>query len=77
MLVFRRSFTCSYEDTWRLHPRFVVNYGLGWTYDAPLNYDLPQTGLSGACSRRFRPVPTRKNWKKLLAVPRLRLEPEG
>ncbi len=51
-----------YEDTWRLHPRFVLNYGLGWTYDAPLNYDLakpaylePVLGAAGL-------APTRKNW---------------
>ena len=52
-----------YEDTWRLRPRFVVNYGLGWTYDAPLNYDLrkpdyfaPVLGAAGLS-------PSRKNWK--------------
>lgn len=52
-----------YQDTWNVHPRFVVDYGLGWTYDAPLNYDLskptylaPVLGLSGL-------RPTRKNWK--------------
>jgi hypothetical protein len=51
-----------FEDTWRLRPRFVVNYGLGWTYDAPLNYDLrkpaylaPVLGPSGLS-------PTRKSW---------------
>jgi hypothetical protein len=52
-----------YQDTWHVHPRFVVDYGLGWTYDAPLNYDLskpaylaPVLGMSGL-------RPTRKNWK--------------
>jgi hypothetical protein len=51
-----------YEDTWRLYPQFVLNYGLGWTYDAPLNYDLakpvylePVLGTAGL-------APTRKNW---------------
>jgi hypothetical protein len=51
------------QDTWHLRPRFVVNYGLAWTYDAPLNYDLhkpdylePVLGASGL-------APTRKNWK--------------
>src|SRR4029077_4284387 len=51
------------QDTWHLRPRFVVNYGLGWTYDAPLNYDLhkpdylqPVLGASGL-------APTHKNWK--------------
>jgi Carboxypeptidase regulatory-like domain len=51
------------QDTWHLRPRFVLNYGLGWTYDAPLNYDLhkpaylaPVLGVSGL-------APTRENWK--------------
>jgi Carboxypeptidase regulatory-like domain len=51
------------QDTWHLRPRFVVNYGLGWTYDAPLNYDLrkpdylePVLGASGLAA-------THKNWK--------------
>ncbi len=51
------------QDTWHLRPRFVLNYGLGWTYDAPLNYDLhkpaylaPVLGVSGL-------APTHKNWK--------------
>jgi len=52
-----------YQDTWRLYSRFVMNYGLGWTYDAPLNYDLhkpaylaPVLGVPGLS-------PTHKNWK--------------
>ena len=52
------------QDTWHLRPRFVLNYGLGWTYDAPLNYDLhkpaylaPVLGASGL-------APTHKNWKE-------------
>jgi hypothetical protein len=28
------------QDTWHLRPRLVVDYGMAWTYDAPLNYDL-------------------------------------
>lgn len=52
------------QDTWHLRPHFVLNYGLGWTYDTPLNYDLrkpaylaPILGVSGL-------APTRKNWKE-------------
>ena len=62
-----------YEDTWRLHPRFVLNYGLGWTYDAPLNYDLSQADLPGACSRRvgacLRPARTGQTSRHRLASP--------
>lgn len=30
-----------WEDTWRVRPRFTLNYGLGWSYESNLlNYDL-------------------------------------
>jgi hypothetical protein len=29
-----------FQDAWQVHPRLTVNFGLGWTFDAPLNYDL-------------------------------------
>jgi hypothetical protein len=52
-----------FQDTWRLRPRFSVNYGLGWTFDAPLNYDLAKPAylelVLGALGRN----PTRKNWR--------------
>lgn len=54
-----------YQDTWRRHPRFVVDYGLGWTYDAPLNYDLSKpaylTSVLGVSGLR----PTSRNWNNL------------
>ena len=53
-----------YQDTWRLHPRFVVDYGLGWTYDAPLNYDLRKPAYLAAVLRASDLAPTRKNWKQ-------------
>ena len=50
------------HDTWRLHPRLVLNYGLGWNFDGSLNYDLhkpayllPLVGTGGLS-------PTRQNW---------------
>jgi hypothetical protein len=51
-----------YEDTWRLRPRFVVNYGLGWTYDGPLNYDLHKPAYLAAVLGASDLFPTRKNW---------------
>ena len=52
-----------FQDTWHLRPRLVVDYGMAWTYDAPLNYDLtkPQylATVLGASDLR----PTQRNWK--------------
>jgi hypothetical protein len=52
-----------FQDTWHPHPRFAIDYGLGWTFDAPLNYDLSKPlylesvlGASGLGA-------THKNWK--------------
>lgn len=33
-------FWLSCQDTWRLHPRLTLNYGLGWFYDPHPNRDL-------------------------------------
>jgi Carboxypeptidase regulatory-like domain len=34
------------QDTWRVTPKFTVNYGLGWVYESNLlNFDLPKTPL--------------------------------
>jgi hypothetical protein len=53
-----------YQDTWHLHPRFVVDYGLGWTYDAPLNYDLHKPAYLAPVIGAAGLSPTRKNWKQ-------------
>src|SRR4029077_9558256 len=52
-----------FQDTWHLRPRLIVDYGMAWTYDAPLNYDLakpqylePVLGASGL-------RPTHRDWK--------------
>jgi hypothetical protein len=57
------AFSRFFEETWRLHPRFVVNYGLGWTYDAPLNYDLHKPAYLAPVLGAAGLFPTRKNWR--------------
>jgi hypothetical protein len=51
-----------YQDTWHLHPRFVLDYGLGWAYDAPLNYDLSKPTYLARVLGTSGLSPTRKNW---------------
>jgi len=51
------------QDTWHLRPRFVVNYGLAWTYDAPLNYDLRKPAYLAPVLGAFGLAPTHKNWR--------------
>ncbi len=52
-----------FQDTWRLHPKLVVDYGLGWTFDSPLNYDLAKPAYLQAVLGRHGLGSTRKNWK--------------
>jgi hypothetical protein len=34
-----------FEDAWPLRERMTLNYGLGWSIDRYLNYDLKKPGL--------------------------------
>jgi hypothetical protein len=52
-----------YEDTWRLRPRLVLKYGLGWTYDTPLNYDLRKPPYLAPVVGASSLSPTHRNWK--------------
>jgi len=51
------------HDTWQLRSRFTLNYGLGWTYDAPLNYDLAKPAYLAPILGERGLAPTRKNWR--------------
>ena len=53
------------QDTWHLRPRFVLNYGLGWTYDAPLNYDLHKPAYLAPVLGVSDLAPTHKNWNDI------------
>jgi hypothetical protein len=50
------------QDTWRAHPRFTLNYGLGWTFDAPLNYDLAKPAYLAPFFGEQRLGRRSKNW---------------
>ncbi len=56
-----------FEDTWHVHPRFVLDYGLGWTYDAPLNYDLLKPAYLAPVLGTSDLVPNPQELEKLLA----------
>ena len=51
-----------YQDTWRLHSRLTFNYGLAWTQETPLNYDLRKPAYLAPLLGQDGLDPTRKNW---------------
>jgi Carboxypeptidase regulatory-like domain len=57
-----------FQDTWRLHPRLNLNYGLGWSIDRNLNYDLTKPALLAPILGADGLGPTRKQWKNFSPV---------
>jgi hypothetical protein len=57
------TFRLFFQDTWRLHPKLVVNYGLGWNIDHNFNYDLKKPALLAPILGADGLGPTRKQWK--------------
>jgi hypothetical protein len=57
-----------FQDNWRLHPRLTVNYGLGWSIDRGLNYDLKKPVLLTPILGADGLGPTRKRWTNFSPV---------
>jgi hypothetical protein len=50
------------EDSWRLHHRVTVTYGLAWSYDGVLNHDLRKPPLLAPLLGASGLGPTRRAW---------------
>jgi Carboxypeptidase regulatory-like domain len=50
------------QDKWHLSPSFTLSYGLGWSFDAPLNYDLAKPAYLATLLTSAQLHPTRLDW---------------
>jgi carboxypeptidase family protein len=57
-----------FQDAWRLHQRLTLNYGLGWSIDRDLNYDLRKPALLAPLLGAGGLGPTRKQWNNFSPV---------
>lgn len=56
------------QDAWRVRPGFTVNYGLGWSIDRDLNYDLVKPALFAPLVGADGLGPPRKSWTNFSPV---------
>jgi hypothetical protein len=52
-----------FQNKWRLREKLTVNYGLGWSFDGNLNFDLTKPDLLAPLLGAGGLGPTRKQWK--------------
>ena len=56
------------QDKWRVRPGFTANYGLGWSIDRDLNYDLTKPALFAPLLGSGGLGPPRKSWTNFSPV---------
>jgi outer membrane receptor protein involved in Fe transport len=56
------------QDTWRIRPNLTANYGLGWSIDRDLNYDLNKPALLAPLLGSGGLGPPRKSWSDFSPV---------
>ncbi len=57
-----------FQDTWHLRPHLTFNYGVGWTFDEQLNYDLRKPAYLAPILGPAGLAPVRKNWRNFSPV---------
>jgi hypothetical protein len=62
------TFRLFFQDAWRVRQRLTLNYGLGWSIDRNLNYDLTKPVLLAPLLGAEGLGPTRKAWKNFSPV---------
>jgi carboxypeptidase family protein len=56
------------QDSWRVRPGLTANYGLGWSIDRDLNYDLRKPALFAPLLGNDGLGPPRKSWRNFSPV---------
>ena len=57
-----------FQDTWRISERLTANFGLAWSVDRDLNYDLRKPALLAPILGADGLGPTRKQWRNFSPV---------